>query len=159
MCLVSISFDGGQCHSVCQVCVCPSFPGSSTHCSIWGNAFSSVGSYWYDCSAHPSLWDPGVGIRPRLGQWDHCIPWWQWLAQRCCPTPACWSCKEEPSYVGAAGWGVGCELEPGGGPLAVMSWAPVWVRGCQGGIDPVSLFGSSCTFLSQGFSTPAHLSD
>ena len=66
MCLVNIRFDGGQGHSVCLPCVCPSFPGSSTHCSIWGNAFFAVGSFWCDCSAHPSLWDPGVGIRPRV---------------------------------------------------------------------------------------------
>ena len=140
----------------CSACV-PSFPGGSTHCSIWGNAFSIVGSYWCDCSAHPSPWDPGVGIQPRLGQWDHYIPWWQWLAQRWWPQPA-GAVKRTPLMVGAAGWGKGCELEPGGGPLAVVSWAPVRVRGWQGGIDPVSVFGSSCTFLSQNFSMPAHLS-
>lgn len=43
-----------------------------------------------------------------------------WLRDGARPQPA-GAVKRSPLTVGAAGWRVGCELEPGGGPLAVMS--------------------------------------
>ena len=115
MCLVSISFDGGQCHSVCQVCVCPSFPGSSTHCSIWEMLSPVLVHTGMTAQPTPPYGTQGWAYGPGLASETTVSPGGSdWLRDAARPQPA-GAVKRSPLTWGLldGGWDVSLNQEVG----------------------------------------------
>ena len=104
MCLVNISFDGDQCRSACLLCVCPLF-------SWWQHSLFHLGKCFLHCwFILVWLLSPPLPVGPRGGHTAQA-----WPVRPLYPlvavtgsemvTPACWSCKEDPSYGGGCWMG------------------------------------------------------